>query len=110
MNDSFTSPSNNPSAEVPGKNGPLSLSDRVRSLRLPQGAAAPRRRIPWLPWTLCAVLGVTTVYFGLRAFGGTSGANNESSASPAGAQNLVDKSGPTDVKLAPGAIVLESKG
>src|SRR5437660_420953 len=44
---------------------PASLSDRVRSLRLPdRPAAAPASR---LPWVLCALLLCSTAYFALEA-------------------------------------------
>lgn len=53
-------------ASEPVPNGrPLSLSDRVRSLRLPDQAArppAPSR----LPWLLCLVLAGTCAYLGYR--------------------------------------------
>src|SRR5262245_52588263 len=45
---------------------PLSLSDRVRSLRLSNRPAARPARRAWLPWSLCAVLASTTLLFALR--------------------------------------------
>jgi HlyD family secretion protein len=51
--------------EPPANGSPLSLSDRVRSLRLPDQAArppAPSR----LPWLLCLALAGTTGYLGYR--------------------------------------------
>src|SRR5262249_41888721 len=42
--------------------GTLSLSDRVRSLKLPDRAAARARGSNWLPWALCAVLGLVAAY------------------------------------------------
>src|SRR5262245_9036282 len=45
---------------------PLSLSDRVRSLRLPERSAAPARAA-WLPWALCAMFALAAAFFGFRS-------------------------------------------
>jgi multidrug resistance efflux pump len=37
-----------------------SLSDRVRSLRLPKEPARSSARSAWLPWTVCAILAIST--------------------------------------------------
>src|SRR5437588_11631800 len=42
----------------------LSLSDRVRSLQLPDRPAAHARGTSWLPWALCGLLGMVAVYAG----------------------------------------------
>jgi HlyD family secretion protein len=41
---------------------PLSLSERVRSLRLPQRQAAPPSPRSWFPWVLCGILAASTIY------------------------------------------------
>jgi HlyD family secretion protein len=43
----------------------LSLSDRVKSLRL-QERQAPPPRIPWVSWSLCGLLAVGFVFLGIR--------------------------------------------
>jgi multidrug resistance efflux pump len=47
---------------------PPTLSDRVRSLRLPDRTAAEPRRSAWLPWTLCALLAAAVGFLGWRVF------------------------------------------
>jgi HlyD family secretion protein len=44
---------------------PLSLSDRVRSLRLSDRKVQPPQKTSWLPWALCAALAAATGYFAL---------------------------------------------
>jgi multidrug resistance efflux pump len=39
---------------------PTSLSDRVRSLRLPQQTGNPGSRSSWLPWALCSLFALST--------------------------------------------------
>src|SRR5262245_57052526 len=81
---------NGPGTNSPGTNGPgtnatstaggrpLSLSDRVRSLRLPDRTSAPGRRTSWLPWLLCLLLGGSTVFFALRSPGEEKSADSSS--------------------------------
>jgi len=45
----------------------LSLSDRVRSLKLPKREAEPPR-FAWFPWTMCALFAGTTVYLAVQAY------------------------------------------
>jgi HlyD family secretion protein len=48
---------------------PLSLTDRVRSLRLPDNSAAgTRARTPWLPWLLCALFAGLSGYLGYQSY------------------------------------------
>lgn len=47
---------------------PVTLSDRVRSLRLPERAAAPPARRSWLPWSLCVLLALAAAGLGWKAF------------------------------------------
>jgi multidrug resistance efflux pump len=55
---------NNVDGEVRDVSGALSLSDRVRSLRLPDRPTGRAGGVAWLPWALCAVLAVVAVYAG----------------------------------------------
>jgi HlyD family secretion protein len=48
------------------RNGPAPLSERVRSLRLPERAAAPASWRSFVPWVLCAVLAACVAYLSLR--------------------------------------------
>src|SRR5713226_6603615 len=45
-----------------------SLSDRVRSLRLPNQTGRGTSRRAWLPWLLCALLTALSVYFAYQLF------------------------------------------
>src|ERR1043166_1538346 len=57
-----------PAAETNHQPSRPALSDRVRSLRLSDRADAPgTRRSSWLPWALCAILGLVAVYFVMDA-------------------------------------------
>jgi HlyD family secretion protein len=90
---------------------PESLSDRVRSLRLPERARQPRGGIFWLPWSLCVVLAGSTAYFAWVAYTAPAGEVEPRDAA-AGADPRV--SGPTTSSSAgapkPGEVALESKG
>jgi HlyD family secretion protein len=81
---------------------PLSLSDRVRSLRLPERKAPPPRLSGWFPWALCLLLGGSTGYL-LMAHSPPRPADEEKDLSlkPIGSEAKV---------IAPGEVVLESKG
>jgi multidrug resistance efflux pump len=85
-----------------------SLSDRVRSLRLPQHVAAQPSSRAWLPWALCAILVCVSGGLAIFAFG------RSPAASPAASgQSLPNAGGaPADAPApaAAGAVVLESKG
>jgi multidrug resistance efflux pump len=63
---------------------PLSLSDRVRSLRLPQQPAAPRSGTPWLPWTVAGLLAVCSLYL-LTSRPGSKAESAEENPSPGAA-------------------------
>src|SRR5262245_26129363 len=100
-----------------GTNGPASLSERVKGLRLGDqtGGAKGRGGSSWLPWTLCLVMAVTWTSFAIRAYttvgfralvggsGGDDGTSSESNRSdrPKAAE------GP---KAAPGEQLLRVKG
>src|SRR5262249_9574694 len=88
---------------------PLSLTDRVRSLRLPQRQASAVGALSWVPWVLCLLLAASTAFFAFRPGG--------EEKSPLDVQNL-NKTSPDVAKLPgdksePGnkdEIVHESKG
>jgi len=87
------------------RNGPASLSDRVRSLRLPE--PPPRGGSAWLPWTLCAVLAVCTGCLGYAVLANSSlatEADRNASAKNAAAAPQRTKDAPT------GEVALEAKG
>jgi HlyD family secretion protein len=110
MNDQAAPRDQNTLANEPeSRNGPLSLSDRVRSLRLPERNPAERSALWWLPWVLCGVLAVATAYFAWRSLGGIPADSKDGAASA----NATAKAPPTPSaadRLAPGEIVQESKG
>ncbi len=54
--------------DVPPGDGQASLSDRVRSLRLPAAGSGARPRSAWLPWGLTVIALATAVLFGLRTY------------------------------------------
>jgi multidrug resistance efflux pump len=84
----------------------LSLSDRVRSLRLPE-APAGRPSRAWLPWTLCLVLAVTAAYLGYRAY--TVSEPESPRAAEANPSASAAPSGPL-AAASSGEVVHESKG
>lgn len=62
-------PRENNSPAAPQDDGrPLSLSDRVRSLRLPDRGGRPSG-FSWVPWILCLFLAGSTLFFALRSTG-----------------------------------------
>jgi multidrug resistance efflux pump len=81
---------------------PATLADRVRSLRLPSQTVAAPARASRLPWVLVAVLLLTSLLLGYKAF--TAGGGAARSAEP------VKPTGDTDAVAGSGDVVLESKG
>ena len=88
------------------------LTARVRSLRLPQHTAAPpANRLRWLPWALCAVLGVSTAVLGGVALRGSP--STTPAPTPGAVNTGASSSAPVDSTLPAvpsGQVVLESKG
>jgi multidrug resistance efflux pump len=84
---------------------PLSLSDRVRSLRLPDRPANSSARRTWIPWLLCGLLAVSTGYL-LLAQPQAKSANPEENPSSAGQATPSTGIAPQT----PGSIILETKG
>src|ERR1700680_4054430 len=76
----------------PAADRPLSLTDRVRSLRLPERSANPPGALLWAPWVLCFALACSTAFFAFRPGG--------QEISPADAQNI-NKTRP-DIARLPG--------
>jgi HlyD family secretion protein len=93
-----------PPAQDPNRNGPLSLRDRVQSLRMPANLP-PARRSPLalVPWVLCLVFAVATVVLAMRQPSGDSSDDEKKNA-------LKSAGSADDRNLAVGDVMLESKG
>jgi HlyD family secretion protein len=88
---------------------PTSLSERVRSLRLPDRPASRGGR-SWLPWLLCAVLACSTAYLAVDRPAAQAGdADGKAESGPAPGAN-VPGAVPDGDAAPPGSVVLESKG
>ena len=83
---------------------PPSLSDRVRSLRLPD-RPGPAPRVAWLPWTLTVVLAAIAGMFAYQAWTRPEPAE----VKPADGAPVA-LSAPTNTTAASGDVALESKG
>jgi HlyD family secretion protein len=85
---------------------PASLSDRVRSLRLPDQPKKTAGRRSWIPWLLCLVLGGSTAILAYQSVNRTEPAESRP------AENAVPSStAPSQSAVAAsGDVVLESKG
>jgi HlyD family secretion protein len=113
-------------ATPPDDNGRVSLSDRVRSLRLVNtSGSAAKPRSAWLPWGLTAIALATAAAFGWRAYrlapAGSSQVAEQSADGEAGNANgdrspTTNTSGSTALGGSPGStaatgeVVLDSKG
>jgi len=85
---------------------PTSLSDRVRSLRLPDQPRQAARRGSWIPWVLCLALAISTVVLAYQARNRSESAEtktNDTAAAPLAA-------GSSNNAVPSGDVVLESKG
>lgn len=94
----------------PGHNVAASaaLSERVRSLRLPQDTESGRARGAWLPWTLCLVCAASTAVLGFLLWGREqAGAQAPAVAETKNEPVAGAASAPT---ASSGSIVLDSKG
>src|SRR5262249_39723525 len=97
-----------------GANGPASLSERVKGLRLGDrgGGAKSRGGSSWLPWTLCLIMAITWASFAIRVYstGGLKallgGSSGEATTTSEGGK--VERSNrPADEPMArPGELVL----
>jgi HlyD family secretion protein len=89
------------------------LSERVQSLRIPEGQVVRRSRGHWFPWMLCFILLGTTVWFaGLapHAVPPDSGSDDPADVAAAGSQSDGAHSAPTAGGADGRHVVLESKG
>jgi multidrug resistance efflux pump len=86
---------------------PLSLSERVQSLRLPAQNLGGSRRGARLPWVLCLILTATTLWLGYQALN-RSDVSSSRESEPA-ARDTRTTSSAADVASS-GEVVLESKG
>jgi len=84
------------------------LSERVRSLRLPDGGASARTGSQWLPWTLCLLLVGTTSVFGYLAFQRQPVAGDPASSAAAPDKDAPQPTAPATADSS--AVALESKG
>src|SRR5262245_35474693 len=91
-----------PAAGPSAPQRPRPSPDRGRSLRLPDRPAAPAGRTAWAPWILCGLLAAAVVFLLVRD---QPPAKTEEAKSPP----PVDRPDPAK-PLAPGEVVLESKG
>jgi HlyD family secretion protein len=91
------------------RNGPSSLSERVRSLRLPD-RPAQRGGPAWVPWTLCAVPACATAYLAVDRSAAQAGEDAKAEAKPIIDLNNLDANPGEDKGPPPGTVVLESKG
>jgi len=92
-------------------NGPPTLSDRVKELRLSgrlEGGKAPAGGTAWLPWLLCFFLAVGWAGFGIKWYRGTAEKKPEpppdASAGPSAGKSAAADAGAMD------AVTLEVKG
>jgi multidrug resistance efflux pump len=99
-----------PSTSATPPNGPVSFSDRVRSLRLPDKVHEPGKRVPWLPWALCALLAITTAVLATKAFTPAPPGDkaDETSRQESASTPLVPSN--SKAETAPGALVHRGKG
>jgi HlyD family secretion protein len=106
VSESNANPDNPSGSSANDRNGPLSLRDRVKSLRLPDRPPPRRSLLTLVPWLLCLVFFGTTVVMAMR-----------NSPSPS---NETDEASKKDIQrsqaeiasaaLAQGDVMLESKG
>ncbi|HYV39482.1 MAG TPA: efflux RND transporter periplasmic adaptor subunit [Gemmataceae bacterium] len=107
MNESVPNPNREPAATDPSRNGPLSLRDRVKSLRLPDRPPARRSPLALLPWVLCVAFLISTIVMAMRAPGGDpSGADAVAKAEREKSLAAVGNAS----TLKEGDVMLENKG
>lgn len=95
-----------------GRNGSVSLSDRVRSLRLgePGTARASGSRGQSIAWGLCGILLLLTLALGYRTYRITPASDPEAEKSPETARASPSAVQPRESSAPTGDVVLESKG
>jgi multidrug resistance efflux pump len=88
-------------------NGPLSLRERVRSLRLPNKESRSGARFAWLPWALCALFALAALVLAIRPFDAT---GQQSAAKPSSTGSASQPSGQNSGGVPPSDVALELKG
>jgi multidrug resistance efflux pump len=86
-----------------------SLSDRVRSLRMPQMHQGPKSGSSWLPWVLCLCLGGGGAYLGYLYWDAQRQLTTEKDAAET-AKETKKTAAAKQRELGPGEVVLENKG
>jgi multidrug resistance efflux pump len=105
-----TAADGHPVANAP-RPAPVSLSDRVRSLRLPQTSAKQSSRSSWLPWTICLMFAIATGVLAYLNFGRADSTKQNDSADASQASKGTTSQGKNDNSVASsGEVVLERKG
>jgi HlyD family secretion protein len=93
------------------RNGPTPLSERVRSLRLPERAAAPASWRSFVPWVLCAALAGCLAYLSLREPAAEQDPNAAAvSSETSTTQPAATSPDNTPTPVREGEIVLQQKG
>src|SRR5258708_31577748 len=89
------------------RSSPLSLSDRVRSLRLPDRPSRTASGGSWLPWLLCVLLGGAAGYLGYQRYVAEPSPTEETgSRSATGADLKPSEPAPGTVALTAGGYVI----
>ncbi len=108
MNEPNANPNqSSPSPTPTDRNGPLSLRDRVKSLRLPDRPAPKRSPLAVVPWILCAILLGTTIVGAMRGPRQAALSDEEEIAKVA---RVKSSAGDAPSTLRKGEVMLESKG
>jgi multidrug efflux pump subunit AcrA (membrane-fusion protein) len=85
------------------------LSDRVRSLRMPQVQQAPKSGGSWLPWVLCLCLAGAGAYLGFLYYDVQRELQSEKEAAET-SKDAKKTAAAKQRELGPGEVVLENKG
>lgn len=86
------------------------LSERVRSLRLPEQTISGGTSLQKLPWLLCAVLAIAVILLGYRALTSQAVSGNPGAGATTPAADALSAQSEASAPLPDGEIVLESKG
>src|SRR5438874_10635685 len=84
------------------------LTDRVRSLRMPEANQARRSRGSWLPWMLCLLLAGAAGYVGYLYYTANEQVQKDREAAEAATQSTSVSGKARDI--GPGEVTLENKG
>jgi len=86
----------------------LALSDRVRSLRMPQASQARQSGGSWFPWILCLLLTGTASYVGFLYYTAQEQLRQDKETAEAAKETTPTTSKARDI--GPGEVTLENKG